>query len=685
MAFGVAKEYIAWLRSHACVKRKPPSEYRKIPIHALHQSGARNLNITSDELAKFDGSTIIPDEHILEQAAILQQQALHGGGAACATAASPSSPAAAAAISAAATAAAAAAVATPGAAAGSLPPLPTVSATAAPAAAASSSSLAPPPPPVAFAVAGDASPSPNSSASPSPTASASPSPSDSPSHPARYHPLRIAVNKKVLEWIGDLSQPLLANTYEFMRFNFGGTDLTHSYTRVFFEPLYPIVDSFKDMSLEHRAMIEDIFYEKVLGPDEASREWKLVGFLSNEEQRNSQQAGRAKLRKNHRGSMDQLQSDAGSGSGSVAVESGEGNMQIPENLFLSLSLEDHSGAGSSCFAFCCAGAQPFHQQARALRFRSSAAAGAGGRHGGVGVGVGSGGGGVGRGSGEAVGAPSELGSSVASLSAAASNAAEAFLAKAPSKIHQADRKRRHSIGNVGLHALTMGTTAASASASTSASASAAASVSAASAGQCCGSARSGTGSGACSSPSCNAADAIGNAAASADSAASSSSSSSSSTAAAASSTAASSSSSTAAAALVSPLPHVGVPRPFLTRPHRSASICTGMLAAYHSAQLAQGLMSPTSDTGTDGSSFAQSPRRRINSADGLISPLASPLGINVAAAAAAAAANITSPSAASASAAAAAAPSWPLVCSESPYGEEQCLAAMPSPVNQRVV
>ena len=209
------------------------------------------------------------------------------------------------------------------------------------------------------------------------------------------------MNKKILEWIGDLNEPLLANTYEFIRENFGGTDLTHSYTCVFFEPLYPIVAKYDDMSAEHRAMVEDIFAEKVLNPNLKMREWKLVGFLSTEEQKESQQAGQVKLLQRRLG----LRRNESTGSlvdpNDTAFDF-ESNMS---NMFLSLSMEDHSGASSTCFAYCCAGAQPFHAQlVREQQFNSLAT-------------------------------PNTRVRSRRRL-----------------KQQKGERKRRHSIGNVGLHA-----------------------------------------------------------------------------------------------------------------------------------------------------------------------------------------------------------------------------------------
>jgi hypothetical protein len=317
--FGIHREYISWLRAHACVKRKSPSTYRRIPIHELHQSGLKHLQMTAQELTRFDGRAVEEGEDIEEEGETA---------------------------------------------------LPDTS------------------PPIA-----------TSSETHSPSPSPSPAPTPSPP-PQRFYPLRVAVNKKILEWVGDLTQPLLANTFEFMRFNFGGTDLTHSYTQVFFEPLYPIVASYKDMSLEHRAMIEDIFAEKVLHPRTEAREWKLVGFLSAEEQKESQQAGRAKLRQNRMGL--------------VGVAADEEEPDFSSNMFLSLSMEDHSGASSTCFAFCCAGAQPFHAQR--VREQQQVAAG---KYGGSG-------------------------------SAAHPWTHQQALARRKDRI---ERKRRHSIGNVGLHQL----------------------------------------------------------------------------------------------------------------------------------------------------------------------------------------------------------------------------------------
>ena len=308
----------------------------------------------------------------------------------------------------------------------------------------------------------------------------------------------------------------------------GGTDLTHSYTCVFFEPLYPIVASYKDMSLEHRGMIEDIFYHKIFNEADEMREWRLVGFLSNEEQRSSQQQGRAKLRRNHARNPTQP--------------------SLEENLFLSLSMEDHSGASSTCFAFCCAGAQPFHQQQAMQRAQM--------RHGG--------------------------GGAVAKLQQHTQLHGRAALP---------ERKRRHSIGNVGLHA----------QASSAAVAAAAASASAAGVS---GRARAASSSestcsihGTCPLPAPNAADDTSHSCSCASASPDSSS----------SFGGGCSSSSTAPRPRAVQLP----PGVLSVRPVRAASICMGTLAAFTASQLA---LSPSA-AASFMSSYAQSPRRRINSAD----------------------------------------------------------------------
>jgi len=295
--FGVSREYIEWLRGHECVPRKDPATYRKIPVHRLHQSGKKHLNLTAEELAKYDGKTLLKEGS--------GDEIDEGGDDDISSLKSP-----------------------------------------------------PPAPP-------------------------------SPSRP-RYYPLRIAINRKVLEWVGDTSQPLLANTYEFMSFNFGGTDLTHSYTRVFYEPLYPTVDKLDDMSHEHRAWVEDLFYDKVCTSDRTLREWQLVGFLSMSEQKSSAMSGMEKLRKNR--------------ARSSSIERIE-EMDLDGNIF-HLGLEDHSGQSSSCFAFCCVSAQPFYRQRmQALLDRKKGG----------------------------VGGP---------LHRSTRNT---------SKMRHAERKRRHSIDNVGLH------------------------------------------------------------------------------------------------------------------------------------------------------------------------------------------------------------------------------------------
>ena len=448
---GVHAEYIRWVRGHSCVKRKLPSAYKKIPIHALHQSGAKKLQMTAEELQRFDGSAI---EEIDEQEEVEVMKNVTVNAVVNHVQADEEL----------------------------LLPISSISRTPSPRSRSKhspssdcceNSSVDPVDADANCCIASPVSvclnsPSP-SSCSPSIPPTCSPPLTVGPwvLDSTRFYPLRIAVNKKILEWVGDLSQPLLANTYEFMRFNFGGTDLTVSYTAIFFEPKYPIPKSYEEMSHEHRAMIEDIFAEKVMSEDPSKREWKLVGFLSSSEQKSSQQAGREKLVRNKMNSMaaglDRLvteseEVDDGTGSArggasrngrnsTPAVHRAPSTGNVPaagglwdpdddtSNMFLSLSMEDHSGASSTCFAYCCAGAQPFHAQRvrdaqlATQRHKMLAEVGKAGprthkprdtHH-------------------HSRGAPSNA----SATSSAAKKAAPAPRGK--------ERKRRHSIGNVGLH------------------------------------------------------------------------------------------------------------------------------------------------------------------------------------------------------------------------------------------
>jgi len=256
------------------------------------------------------------------------------------------------------------------------------------------------------------------------------------------------------------------------------------------------------------------------------REWRLVGFLSNEEQRSSQQQGRAKLRRNHARNPTQP--------------------SLEENLFLSLSMEDHSGASSTCFAFCCAGAQPFHQQQAMQRAQM--------RHGG--------------------------GGAVAKLQQHTQLHGRAALP---------ERKRRHSIGNVGLHAQASSAAAAAAASASAAEISGRARVASSSESTC-------SIHGTCPLPAPNAPDDTSRSCSCASASPDSS-----------GSLAGGSSSSTAPRPRAVQLP----PGVLSVRPVRAASICLGTLAAFTASQLA---LSPSA-AASFMSSYAQSPRRRINSAD----------------------------------------------------------------------
>jgi len=247
------------------------------------------------------------------------------------------------------------------------------------------------------------------------------------------------------------------------------------------------------------------------------------------------------------------------------------------NLLLSLSLEDHSGASSTCFAFCCAGAQPFLQQQR-----------------------------------HAAALENYYGGTYSRAKAAA--AAQQTPAPGPggrprkplTRAQNAVRKRRHSIGNVGLHEQQQQKAEAAAAAAASSS-SVAASTAAASS------------------------DSVALSSGAADVFAAPD-------AAAITSATGSSAAMPSAAAPEAPKLKLA-PKPVRGR---AASICTGMLAAFHAAaataaaqqaaaassDLVDGsgsgtgaLSSPKGgglsldDSSVGAGSFVQSPRRRINSAE----------------------------------------------------------------------
>lgn len=366
---------------------------------------------------------------------------------------------------------------------------------------------------------------------------------------------------------------------------------------------------------------QDIFYGKCFHPDPSQREWKLVGFLSREEQNTSQRVGRAKLRKNHRGGAARTAAGAAAAAAAAAVRDpsapravldaptaddvdDESELRMPENLFLSLSMEDHSGASSTCFAFCCSGARPFNQQARALAYRATnAAAGA-----------------------------QRLGAALLARQAGAGGQAVSAIQQAEAK-----RKRRHSIGNVGLHA-----------------AAAAAAAAANSAPVChCGAASAASSSAAPTVCTC-----VSHTPSSSADPAGSSSSGSAPVAwagsqpvlgagadpAAVTSTAASGIAATTAPVLRAPRPHLPT-LPARPRLVRSASICSGMLEAFQrAAAAAESLQSPMSRAGGGGddasanASAALSPsrRERRNSADGFTvrSPSAAAMAVSPTAASA---------------------------------------------------
>ncbi|CAF3054260.1 unnamed protein product [Rotaria socialis] len=94
-------------------------------------------------------------------------------------------------------------------------------------------------------------------------------------------PLWISVNGKLLEYSGlpPIDHPeyeLQKRLYEFIKSKLGGREVTYVLARTLYEPLYKIPMHENDLSIEHRALIEDDFYCKI---NNGQSYWKLIGRL----------------------------------------------------------------------------------------------------------------------------------------------------------------------------------------------------------------------------------------------------------------------------------------------------------------------------------------------------------------------------------------------------------------------
>ena len=90
--------------------------------------------------------------------------------------------------------------------------------------------------------------------------------------------MMIAVNGKVLRWVGDLSDPSARMMYEYTASRYAGTDVTFKWSRMLYEPKYRIATCYSDMQDDHKAWVEDMFANRFTGNQQPN--YVCVGLLS---------------------------------------------------------------------------------------------------------------------------------------------------------------------------------------------------------------------------------------------------------------------------------------------------------------------------------------------------------------------------------------------------------------------
>jgi hypothetical protein len=71
--------------------------------------------------------------------------------------------------------------------------------------------------------------------------------------------LHLAVNFKVLKFVGDRSNPAVQSSYDWQKARYAAKHITCLMAKILYEPKYPVPSSVHEMSEEHRALIENNF------------------------------------------------------------------------------------------------------------------------------------------------------------------------------------------------------------------------------------------------------------------------------------------------------------------------------------------------------------------------------------------------------------------------------------------
>lgn len=98
--------------------------------------------------------------------------------------------------------------------------------------------------------------------------------------------LLIAVNGKVLKWIGDLNNPSTRMQHDYIQQRYAGTDVTFKWSRMLYEPKYRIATCYNEMQSEHKAWVEDMFAERFQANEQPN--YECVGILTDTHNINEQ-------------------------------------------------------------------------------------------------------------------------------------------------------------------------------------------------------------------------------------------------------------------------------------------------------------------------------------------------------------------------------------------------------------
>jgi predicted heme/steroid binding protein len=89
--------------------------------------------------------------------------------------------------------------------------------------------------------------------------------------------LCVGVNGKVLKWVGDVNDPEVSMNYRYIADRYGGTDLTFKFSRLLYEPRYPIASCKHTMDAEHKRWVENLMVERMVFTNKPM--YECIGLL----------------------------------------------------------------------------------------------------------------------------------------------------------------------------------------------------------------------------------------------------------------------------------------------------------------------------------------------------------------------------------------------------------------------